>query len=177
MPWFRVHPIWLQCTIFNRATHLHLLLYFIHSGEMIKLLYRVANMDHSNSDCFALVVLSHGSEGTIYAHDAPFPTQRLWEPFTSDKAPTLAGKPKLFFFQACQGSQMDQGVKITRAKPTSATETDSFVCVLFFKLRFIPLLPEATASVESAMASVPAGAWKARHSSVKWTRPRTAWRC
>lgn len=94
---------------------------------MIKLLKRMADLDHSDNDCFVLVVLSHGTEGTIYAQDAPFPSQRLWEPFTADKAPTLAGKPKLFFLQACQGSQMDPGVKITRARPTKGvTETDSF---------------------------------------------------
>ena len=37
--------------------------------------------------------------GTVYAYDAPFPTQKLWEPFTADRAPTLIGKPKLFFIQ------------------------------------------------------------------------------
>ena len=37
--------------------------------------------------------------GTIYAYDAPYPTQKLWEPFTADRAPSLAGKPKFFFMQ------------------------------------------------------------------------------
>ena len=38
--------------------------------------------------------------------------QKLWEPFTADNAPTLVGKPKLFFIQACQGSRMDEGVTL-----------------------------------------------------------------
>ena len=36
----------------------------------------------------------------------------MWEPFTADKCPSLAGKPKLFFIQACQGSKMDAGAEV-----------------------------------------------------------------
>ena len=46
-----------------------------------------------------MILLSHGNSGTIYAYDAPYPTQKLWEPFTADRAPSLAGKPKFFFMQ------------------------------------------------------------------------------
>ena len=53
----------------------------------------------SRSDCFVMILLSHGNSGTIYAYDAPYPTQKLWEPFTADRAPSLAGKPKFFFMQ------------------------------------------------------------------------------
>ncbi len=53
----------------------------------------------TSSDCFALVLLSHGNQGTVYAYDAPFPTQKLWEPFTVDNSPSLGGKPKLIFLQ------------------------------------------------------------------------------
>ena len=73
-------------------------------------------MDHSDSDCLVVAMLSHGNDGSVYAYDAAFPTQvnirhinriiinptlfqRLWEPFVGDKAPTLVGKPKLFFIQ------------------------------------------------------------------------------
>ena len=65
----------------------------------MKLLKRIALMDHSKCDCLAIVILSHGNEGSLFAYDAPFPTQRVWEPFTADKAPSLAGKPKLIFMQ------------------------------------------------------------------------------
>ncbi len=59
----------------------------------------------------------------MYAYDSAFPTQRLWEPFTADKCPSLIGKPKMLFLQACQGAQMDPGVRVT---PAAATATDSF---------------------------------------------------
>ena len=120
-------------------------------SEVGRLLEEVADMDHSNYDCFALVLLrcfkvirggagspitpisflphvctvlyrSHGNEGTVYAYDAAYPTQKLWEPFTSNRSPSLAGKPKMFFLQACQGARMDPGVRVTRA----TTATDSF---------------------------------------------------
>jgi len=70
----------------------------------------------------AVLVLSHGSDGVIYAYDQAYPTQKLWEPLTADKAPSLAGKPKMFFIQACQGDRMDRGVKLLKA----TTATDSF---------------------------------------------------
>ena len=69
-------------------------------SDITHLLEEVASqMDHSRCDCFVTIILSHGNMGTIYAYDAPYPTQKLWEPFTADRAPTLAGKPKLFFIQ------------------------------------------------------------------------------
>ena len=38
---------------------------------------------------------------------------QVWQPFTADRCPSLAGKPKLFFIQACQGNRMDKGVEVT----------------------------------------------------------------
>jgi len=58
-----------------------------------------AKSDHSDCDCFLLVVLSHGEMGTIHARNTPYKPENLWMPFTADKCPTLAGKPKLFFLQ------------------------------------------------------------------------------
>ncbi len=67
------------------------------------------------------MLLTHGNEGSVFAYDAAYPTQRLWEAFTPTRAPTLTGKPKLFFLQACQGNLMDKGVRIMKD-----TATDSF---------------------------------------------------
>lgn len=55
-------------------------------------------------------MLSHGEKGCVYGADA----QQVFlgdlsKPFTSGRAPTLAGKPKLFFIQACQGSDYQRG--------------------------------------------------------------------
>ena len=78
----------------------------------------------------SVVVLSHGNEGILYGYDHSYPAHKIWEPFTADKwenvmvryyddnemifsrCLSLAGKPKLFFIQACQGSKMDSGTEV-----------------------------------------------------------------
>ncbi|PSN35841.1 Caspase-1 [Blattella germanica] len=75
-----------------------------------------AKMDHSDCDCFVLAVLSHGEMGILYSKDSPYKPDSLWSPFTADKCPTLAGKPKLFFLQACQGDKLDGGITLRRTE-------------------------------------------------------------
>jgi caspase-like apoptosis-related cysteine protease len=50
--------------------------------------------------------------GIIYSRDTAYKPEFLWDPFTADKCPTLAGKPKLFFLQACQGDKLDGGIRL-----------------------------------------------------------------
>lgn len=83
---------------------------------------QLANEDHSERDCVMVVVLSHGDKGQVYAYDSMYHSDELWLPFTSDKCPSLAGKPKLFFIQACQGTKTDEGILMTC---DSANERDS----------------------------------------------------
>ena len=55
-------------------------------------------------------ILSHGEKGLVFGTDAKdVSLQELTRPFKSGQAPTLAGKPKLFFIQACQGSGYQRG--------------------------------------------------------------------
>lgn len=74
----------------------------------------VSKKDHSDCDCFVMAVLTHGEQGILYAKDTPYKNEMLWDRFTADKCPTLAGKPKLFFIQACQGDRLDAGITLTR---------------------------------------------------------------
>jgi hypothetical protein len=46
-----------------------------------------------------MAVLSHGKEGKMYSRDGYYEKEKLTAPFTNDKCPTLAGKPKLFFLE------------------------------------------------------------------------------
>lgn len=80
------------------------------SKDIFKILEQAALNDHSDCDCFLLAVLSHGEMGIIYSRDTAYKPESLWTPFTADKCPTLAGKPKLFFLQACQGDKLDGGI-------------------------------------------------------------------
>nr|XP_054535200.1 caspase-8 isoform X12 [Pan troglodytes] len=70
-------------------------------------------MDHSNMDCFICCILSHGDKGIIYGTDGQeAPIYELTSQFTGLKCPSLAGKPKVFFIQACQGDNYQKGIPV-----------------------------------------------------------------
>ncbi|XP_034241792.1 caspase-1-like isoform X2 [Thrips palmi] len=79
-------------------------------------LNEVSQEDHLNCDCLAVIVLTHGEEGRLYAQNDSYPQELLWSPFTADRCPTLSGKPKLFFIQACRGHRYDNGVQLPVVK-------------------------------------------------------------
>ncbi|XP_028986885.1 caspase-8 [Betta splendens] len=65
---------------------------------------KLGTENFSDHDALVVCVLSHGENGCVYGIDEQEVYLReLTLPFTSTRAPTLAGKPKLFFIQACQG--------------------------------------------------------------------------
>ncbi|XP_054166330.1 caspase-3-like [Oppia nitens] len=68
--------------------------------------------DHSHRDCVVVVVLTHGDEDVLWARNAKYPIQVLFEFLNGDRCPTLVGKPKLFIIQACRGSEFDAGTKL-----------------------------------------------------------------
>ncbi|XP_055318472.1 caspase-like [Sitodiplosis mosellana] len=80
---------------------------------------KIANSDHSEHDCLLISILSHGELGYIYAKDTHYRLENIWKYFTAPECPTLAGKPKLFFIQACQGDRSEGNNTLSR------TETDS----------------------------------------------------
>lgn len=60
----------------------------------------VSGADHTNNDCVCIFVLTHGlNNDLLMAKDAAYRSDKIWKPFTADNCPTLAGKPKLFFYQ------------------------------------------------------------------------------
>jgi len=77
-------------------------------------LERAALEDHRDADCIVVAVLTHGELGILYGRDSPYQSSRLWTHFSGDKCPSLVGKPKIFFLQACQGDHVDPGVRIAR---------------------------------------------------------------
>lgn len=55
-------------------------------------------------------MLSHGEKGCVLGTDGGEVLIRsLTQPFTSKQCPSLMGKPKLFFIQACQGKGFQRG--------------------------------------------------------------------
>lgn len=86
------------------------------------LIWELSKADYTDSDCFCLTVLTHGMDRNIlHAFDGLYAAENLWHPFASDNCVTLAGKPKLFFIQACRGTKLDGGTRLVR----HTSETDS----------------------------------------------------
>ncbi|XP_068114312.1 caspase-7 isoform X1 [Hyperolius riggenbachi] len=92
---------------------------------MEKLLLSVAKGDHSDSACFACILLSHGEEGQIYGTDGAMAIKSLTMLFRGDKCKSLVGKPKLFFIQACRGSEFDEGIQTDSGPANDSLETDA----------------------------------------------------
>jgi len=88
--------------------------------EIDRILESASMEDHSDADCILVAVMSHGEQGILYGRDSPYKPDRLWSHFTADKCRTLAGKPKLFFVQACQGDRLDHGVRMAERTETDA---------------------------------------------------------
>ncbi|KAJ3595013.1 hypothetical protein NHX12_004318 [Muraenolepis orangiensis] len=62
------------------------------------------------ADVLVVCVLSHGDKECVFGTDGlKVALGDMRRPFTSERAPTLEGKPKLFFIQACQGSNLQRG--------------------------------------------------------------------
>ncbi|CAL8314257.1 unnamed protein product [Gadus morhua 'NCC'] len=70
------------------------------------------------ADVLVVCVLSHGENECVFGTDGKKVSLRdLRMPFTSAGAPTLAGKPKLFFIQACQGNTYQKGALPCPSRP------------------------------------------------------------
>ncbi|CAG0891170.1 unnamed protein product, partial [Darwinula stevensoni] len=105
-----------EVIIFNDKTYQHIM-------EAID---KVAQENHQQCDCLIVCILSHGEHGMLYAYDRAYKPHFLWAPFTADRCPSLAGKPKMFFIQACRGTDVDDGVSVTQFT-SSHTHTDSIL--------------------------------------------------
>jgi len=92
-------------------------------SELFAILDRLSTEDHSDADALVVSFLSHGDTGVLYTYDEILKSDQLWSRFTADRCPTLAGKPKIFFIQACQGDQLDGGTTLVPGR----TQTDGSV--------------------------------------------------
>ncbi|XP_076150884.1 caspase-6-like [Alosa pseudoharengus] len=69
-----------------------------------------AEDDHTDSDCFVCIFLSHGENDHVFAYDGKICIQDVTALFKGKKCPSLAGKPKIFILQACRGDKHDDPV-------------------------------------------------------------------
>ena len=73
-------------------------------SDIMGILMDEARLNHSQFDCFVCCIMSHGDQGYVYGSGGnSISIKRFTSYFEASSCPTLAGKPKLFFVQACQG--------------------------------------------------------------------------
>ncbi|DAA21216.1 TPA: caspase 9, apoptosis-related cysteine peptidase [Bos taurus] len=97
--------------------------------QMVQALMQLARQDHSALDCCVVVILSHGCQashlqfpGAVYGTDGcPVSVERIVNTFNGTGCPSLRGKPKLFFIQACGGEQKDHGFEVESTSPEDKT--------------------------------------------------------
>ncbi|XP_022090365.1 caspase-3-like [Acanthaster planci] len=97
------------------------------TGEQMQQIFRdTASHNHSTFDCFILAILTHGVEGAIYGTDERIvKIEHITSYFEGGRCPTLAGKPKLFFLQACRGERFDSGHEATDSKAVAPSDADA----------------------------------------------------
>jgi hypothetical protein len=66
---------------------------------------QASQINHSQSDCFLCVVMSHGNDKDMFysSDNKEISLELIMYPIKS--CPTLMNKPKLFFFQVCRGER------------------------------------------------------------------------
>lgn len=73
--------------------------------QMYDIVEEYSRKNHSNMDCFVCFIFSHGEKRKIRGvDDECVNIDDLVSCFTGTNCPSLAGKPKVFIIQACQGS-------------------------------------------------------------------------
>lgn len=79
--------------------------------------------DHSDSDMCIVCILSHGYSGVVISTDGKeISTHWIEKCFNNKECPSLIGKPKLFIYQACRGSKLDQGIGNRTDGTTTTTD-------------------------------------------------------
>ncbi|KAJ3595021.1 hypothetical protein NHX12_004464 [Muraenolepis orangiensis] len=80
------------------------------AGRIRSVLEDLGKRSFITADVLVVCVLSHGDKECVFGTDGlKVALGDMQRPFTSERAPTLAGKPKVFFIQACQGSNLQRG--------------------------------------------------------------------
>lgn len=93
------------------------------ADDMKRELKELGARNFMDEDALVVCVLSHGEEGCVFGTDGQkVMLRQLTHPFTSGQAPTLAGKPKMFFIQACQGNGYQRGAVPCPPRPRQEGE-------------------------------------------------------
>lgn len=87
------------------------------TSEIKIILKRIYKEDHNNNNCVLIAMMTHGNKGGIvYTKDNQMKVNDIWKQFTAENCKSLAGKPKIFLFQACRGNLPDVGAEFEEPK-------------------------------------------------------------
>ncbi|XP_067401954.1 caspase-7-like [Emydura macquarii macquarii] len=85
-------------------------LYYDQTAKEIEEIYRQESREE-HGDCFVSILSSHGEEGAIFSSEGELvKLTSIFQMLSPRMCPGLAGKPKIFFIQACRGKARDPGV-------------------------------------------------------------------
>ena len=80
------------------------------ADQMKTKLETIASLDHSRYSCFVCCINSHGTqEGIVGTDNEVVNIRDLTSPLCASNCESLAGKPKLFFVDACRGARVQGG--------------------------------------------------------------------
>ncbi|XP_078259683.1 caspase-8-like isoform X2 [Rhinoraja longicauda] len=83
------------------------------AAEMKKKMDEYRRKDHKPYDCFICCILTHGRKGFMCGtDDREVAIRDITSYFSASQCPSLQKKPKVFFIQACQGSERQEGVTV-----------------------------------------------------------------
>ncbi|KAK7093976.1 caspase-3-like [Littorina saxatilis] len=123
--------------------------------QMLDDIKKQGDQSHSDYDCFACAVLSHGFSGGFYGVDGKKVSLEEFKSAVDGKnCESLFGKPKIFIIQACQGDDLDGGA--THDGPGAAGDTGLEKPLQNFKFHAEPDSKRGVkADFFTAMATVP----------------------
>ncbi|XP_046558564.1 caspase-8-like isoform X2 [Haliotis rubra] len=76
-------------------------------------LKELAEMDHKAYNCVVVIFLTHGRDGAVQGSDNEWlEVSTITSYFKASVCPSLANKPKLFFFQSCRGNERQKAVPV-----------------------------------------------------------------
>ncbi|XP_065928350.1 caspase-8 isoform X2 [Magallana gigas] len=93
--------------------------------EITQLLGEIQQIDHKDNGALVVCTLSHGNLNVVSgACGQDLPINFMTSLFRADNCPSLAGKPKFFIFQACQGKDTQDVWHQTNAPVMAESDTN-----------------------------------------------------
>ncbi|XP_061449330.1 caspase-3-like [Rhineura floridana] len=118
----------------NYAVKLH---YDLTAKEIEELYEEECCADHG--DYFVSILSSHGEEGIIFdCEGQPVQLTQIFQILAPQRCHKLAGKPKIFFIQACRGKEIDPGVWLQTDSGGLQTDSGGPQTERFFHYLSIP---------------------------------------